>query len=419
MGLIYQEYLHSISRFFCLMQNTEFDIAIVGGGIVGLATAFQLQTNFSDLKIVVFEKEKELAFHQTGRNSGVIHSGLYYKSGSFKAINCVKGRKQLIEFAQKNNIDFDICGKIVVAVNTEESQRLEQLKINGEQNGLEGLKLLNPAEFKKIEPNAEGVKALWVPQAGIIDYKEVTNRFAENVKSMNSNSEIITNCHVLDYNDSLIKTSKGNFKAKHIIFCGGLFSDRLALKDKVKLDLQIIGFRGDYYSLAESAKSKVNNLIYPVPNAEFPFLGVHFTRMTNGDIECGPNAVFTFKREGYSKTAFSIKDTFQALSFSGTRKLFINHWKFGLNEYKRAFSKSLFLKELQKMMPSLKMNDIIKGRSGVRAMALGSDGQVIDDFKIVKNKNNIHVLNAPSPAATACLAIGEQILEEAKKHFKL
>ena len=401
------------------MQYTEFDIAIVGGGIVGLATAFQLQTNFSDLKIVVFEKEKELAFHQTGRNSGVIHSGLYYKSGSFKAINCVKGRKQLIEFAQKNNIDFDICGKIVVAVNTEESQRLEQLKINGEQNGLEGLKLLNPAEFKKIEPNAEGVKALWVPQAGIIDYKEVTNRFAENVKLMNSNSEIITNCHVLDYNDSLIKTSKGNFKAKYIIFCGGLFSDRLALKDKVKLDLQIVGFRGDYYSLAESAKSKVNNLIYPVPNAEFPFLGVHFTRMTNGDIECGPNAVFTFKREGYSKTAFSIKDTFQALSFSGTRKLFINHWKFGLNEYKRAFSKSLFLKELQKMMPSLKLNDIKKGRSGVRAMALGSDGQVIDDFKIVKNKNNIHVLNAPSPAATACLAIGEQILEEAKKHFKL
>ena len=326
------------------MQNTEFDIAIVGGGIVGLASAFQLQTNFPDLNIVVFEKEKELAFHQTGRNSGVIHSGLYYKSGSFKAINCVKGRKQLIEFAQKNNIDFDICGKIVVAVNTEESQRLEQLKINGEQNGLEGLKLLNPAEFKKIEPNAEGVKALWVPQAGIIDYKEVTNRFAENVKLMNSNSEIITNCHVLDYNDSLIKTSKGNFKAKHIIFCGGLFSDRLALKDKVKLDLQIVGFRGDYYSLAESAKSKVNNLIYPVPNDEFPFLGVHFTRLTNGDIECGPNAVFTFKREGYSKTAFSIKDTFQALSFSGTRKLFINHWKFGLNEYKRAFSKSLFLK---------------------------------------------------------------------------
>ena len=183
--------------------------------------------------------------------------------------------------------------------------------------------------------------------------------------------------------------------------------------------MQIVGFRGDYYSLSVSAKSKVNNLIYPVPNPEFPFLGVHFTRMTNGDIECGPNAVFTFKREGYSKVAFSLKDSIQALCFSGTLKLFINHWKVGLNEYKRAFSKSLFLKELQKMLPSLKMKDIIEGRSGVRAMALSSDGQVIDDFKIVKNKQNIHVLNAPSPAATACLAIGGQIMEEAKAHFKL
>jgi L-2-hydroxyglutarate oxidase len=401
------------------MQRTEFDIAIVGGGIVGLATAFQLQTNFPKLNIIVFEKEKELAFHQTGRNSGVIHSGLYYKPGSSKAKNCVKGRKQLIEFAKENNVDFDICGKIVVAVNTEESQRLEQLKINGEQNGLEGLKLLDPTDFKKIEPYVEGVKVLCVPEAGIIDYKGVTNKFAENVKSINLKSKIVTNCEVLNYKDSLIETSKGNFKAKHIIFCGGLFSDRLAVKDKIKLDMQIVGFRGDYYILSDIAKSKINNLIYPVPNADFPFLGVHFTRMTNGDVECGPNAVFTFKREGYSRTAFSIKDSLQALSFSGTRKLFINHWKFGLNEYKRAFSKSLFLKELQIMIPSLKINDIIRGKSGVRAMALGNDGEVIDDFKIVKNKKNIHVLNAPSPAATACLAIGEEIMEEAKIYFKL
>ncbi|MBC8266869.1 MAG: L-2-hydroxyglutarate oxidase [Flavobacteriales bacterium] len=401
------------------MQNKEFDIAIVGGGIVGLATAFSLQKKFSQLKLVVFEKEKELAFHQTGRNSGVIHSGLYYKPGSFKAKNCVEGRKQLIEFAKGNNVDYDVCGKIVVAINEEESRRLAQLKINGEKNGLVGLNLLSPDEFKKIEPNVEGVKALWVPEAGIIDYKGVTNKFSEKIQSINAKSRVITHCEVLDYNKSEIKTSKGIFNAKHIIFCGGLFADRLATKDKVKLDMQIVGFRGDYYELSDSAKSKVNNLIYPVPNPEFPFLGVHFTRMTNGDIECGPNAVFTFKREGYSKTAFNLKDTLQALSFSGTRKLFINHWKFGLNEYKRAFSKSLFLKELQKMIPSLKMSDIIEGRSGVRAMALGSDGGVIDDFKIVKNEKNIHVLNAPSPAATACLAIGEQISEEAKTHFKL
>ena len=401
------------------MQNKKYDIAIVGGGIVGLATAFQLQKNFPKLNLVVFEKEKELAFHQTGRNSGVIHSGLYYKPGSFKAKNCVEGRKQLVKFAKENNLDYDVCGKIVVAINEEESKRLDQLKINGEQNGLVGLKLLNPKEFQKIEPNVDGVKALWVPESGIIDFKEITNMFADKVKSINSESLIITNCEVKDYKENQIKTSKGIYKSKHIIFCGGLFADRLAVKDKVKLEMQIVGFRGDYYELSEKAKSKINNLVYPVPNPEFPFLGVHFTRITNGDIECGPNAVFTFKREGYSKAAFNLRDTLQALSFTGTRKLFINHWKFGLNEYKRAFSKYLFLKELQKMVPSLKVCDIISGRSGVRAMALGCDGEVIDDFKIVKNKRNIHVLNAPSPAATACLAIGKQIMEEAKSHFNL
>ena len=401
------------------MQKTEFQIAVVGGGIVGLATAFQLQTNFPDLNIVVFEKEKELAYHQSGRNSGVIHSGLYYKPKSDKSRNCVIGRKQLIEFAKKNNIFFDICGKIVVAVNREESQRLEKLKINGERNGLVGLKLLDPVDFREIEPNVVGEKALWVPESGIIDYKAVTNKFADNIQSINVNSEVITDCEVIDYKNSSLKTSKGFFKADHIIFCGGLFSDRLALKDKMKLDIKIVGFRGDYYRLSERARSKVNNLVYPLPNPDFPFLGVHFTRMFNGDIECGPNAVFTFKREGYSRIDFSIKDTLDALSFSGTQKLFINHWKFGLSEYKRAFSKSLFLKELQKIIPSLEMDDIIKGRSGVRAMALKNNGEILDDFLIVENKRNIHVVNAPSPAATACLAIGEKIMKASKKHFKL
>lgn len=401
------------------MQNIQFDIAIVGGGIVGLATAYQIQKEFPILNIVIFEKEKELAFHQTGRNSGVIHSGLYYKNGSLKAKNCVEGRKELIEFAQANKVEYDICGKIVVAINSVEAERLEDLKANGEKNGLKGLALLSPEEFKKIEPNIEGLKALWVPESGIINYKGIANKLAENVLAINPNSKVITSCEVFDYDANTIHTSNGEFIVKHIIFCGGLFSDRLAKKDKVKLDMQIVGFRGDYYKLTERAKSKVNHLVYPVPNADFPFLGVHFTRMTNGDIECGPNAVFTFKREGYSKTDFSFKDTLQALSFSGTWRLFINHWKFGINEYKRAFSKSLFLRELKKMMPSLKMEDIVEGRSGVRAMALGSNGEVIDDFKILKNKNNIHVLNAPSPAATACLAIGKQIMEQAKLHFNL
>jgi L-2-hydroxyglutarate oxidase len=401
------------------METNQYDIAIVGGGIVGLASGFQLQTNFPNLRIVIFEKENELAFHQTGNNSGVIHSGLYYKSGSYKANNCVSGRKLLIQFAKENNIDFDVCGKLVVAVNNDEAERLIELKNNGEKNGLIGLKILEPNEFKKIEPNISGVKALWVPQSGIIDYKSVTNKLAENILSINSKSLILTGCEVLDFFNNKIITSKGNFYSKHNIFCGGLFSDRLAIKDQLDLKMQIVGFRGDYYRLSESAKSKIKNLIYPVPNPDFPFLGVHFTRMTNGEIECGPNAVFTFKREGYNKFDFSFKDTFQSLSFIGTWKLFINNWKFGYNEYKRAFSKSLFLKELQKIIPSLKRDDIVSGRSGVRAMALDKNGKMIDDFKIVKNNNNLHVLNAPSPAATACLSIGIQIMEESKKIFKL
>ena len=401
------------------MEITQYDIAIVGGGIIGLATGFQLQTNFPNLRIVIFEKENELAFHQTGNNSGVIHSGLYYKYGSYKANNCVLGRKLLIQFAKENNIDFDVCGKLVVAVNNDEAERLIDLKKNGEKNGLIGLKILEPKEFKKIEPNISGVKALWVPQSGIIDYKSVTNKLAEKILSINSKSLILTGCKVLDFFNNKIITSKGNFYSRHNIFCGGLFSDRLAIKDQLDLKMQIVGFRGDYYRLSESAKPKIKNLIYPVPNPDFPFLGVHFTRMTNGEIECGPNAVFTFKREGYNKLDFSFRDTFQSLSFIGTWKLFINNWKFGYNEYKRAFSKSLFLKELQKILPSLKRDDIVNGRSGVRAMALDKNGKMIDDFKIVKNNNNLHVLNAPSPAATACLSIGIQIMEESKKNFKL
>ena len=401
------------------MNKINYDIAVIGGGIVGIGTAFKIQNKYPNLKIVVFEKEKELAYHQSGRNSGVIHSGLYYKPESKKAKNCIRGRKLLVEFAKKNNISYDVCGKIVVAVNDEESYRLEELKINGEKNGLIGLKLLNSEEIKKIEPNVVGLKALYIPEAGIIDYKQVTKKLAEKLQLINTNSRVITNCKVLDYNNDNIKTSKGNFKAHHIIFCGGLFSDRLAVNDGLNLDFKIVGFRGDYYKLVENAKSKVNHLIYPVPNPDFPFLGVHFTRMCNGDIECGPNAVFTFKREGYKRSDFSFKDTFDALKFSGTQKLFINQWKFGLNEYKRAFSKSLFLKELQKMIPLLEMRDIVKGRSGVRAIALQSNGEILDDFLIVKNNKNIHVLNAPSPAATACLAIGEEIMKVSKEYFKL
>ena len=401
------------------MKDIKYDVAVVGGGIIGLATGYKLQLKYPTLNIIILEKEKELAFHQTGRNSGVIHSGLYYNPGSSKAKNCVDGRKQLVEFAKRNQIDYDVCGKIILATNLIEKDRLSELKIRGEQNGLIGLQIIGKDKIREIEPFAEGMSALFVPESGIIDYKGVTNKLADLIIQINPNSKIQTSCKVLDVNDEVLLTNQGNIQTYHTVFCGGLFSDRLAKKDDMKLKMRIVGFRGDYYDLEDHAKAKINNLIYPVPNPEFPFLGVHFTRMTDGNIECGPNAVFTFKREGYGKTDFSLKDTLDALTFSGTWRLFINHWKFGLNEYRRAFSKRLFLKELRKMLPSLKMSDIKSGRSGVRAMALSHEGEVFDDFKIVKNEKNIHVLNAPSPAATACLSIADEIVKYTSESFDL
>ena len=401
------------------MEELKFDVAIVGGGIVGLATAYKLQLKYPKLCLAVVEKEDSLAFHQTGRNSGVIHSGLYYKPNSLKAKNCVNGRKQLVEFAKNNNIDYDVCGKIVLATNKREAKKLLQLKINGEKNGLKDLKILDSNELKEIEPNAVGKSALYVPESGIIDYKQTTKKFAEKITSINNKSKIILSCEVFNFKNDYLLTSKGKIYTKNNIFCAGLFSDRLAGKDNLKTNMKIVSFRGDYYKLKESSKHMIKNLIYPVPNPEFPFLGVHLTRMTNGSIECGPNAVYSFKREGYSKFSFNLMDTIESLFFIGTLKLFINHWKFGLNEYKRSFSKRLFLRDLQKLVPSLMLNDLEKGKSGVRAMALGEEGDVIDDFKIIKNNKNIHVLNAPSPAATACLAIADNIVLVFAKHFSL
>ena len=399
-----------------------YDIIVIGGGIVGLATAYKLQKKYAHLTIAVLEKEKSLAFHQTGRNSGVIHSGLYYRPGSFRASNCVNGRKQLVAFAEKYHIDYDVCGKIVVATHEDEMPRLEMIRENGVKNGLEGIEIIDSTRISEIEPFIDGIKALWVPESGIIDYKAVTLKLAELIKEINSNSDIITNCEAKYFDkDELSKvyTNLGTYTTRYLVFCGGLHSDRLARKDKVNLDMRIVGFRGDYYDLTDVGMKKIKNLVYPVPNPEFPFLGVHFTRLVDGSVECGPNAVFTFKREGYGKTDFNLIDTIEALIYKGTWKLFFKHWRFGLEEYKRAFSKRLFLKQLQRMCPSLSMEDIKPGRSGVRAMALGDSGDVIDDFKIEYQNQSIHVLNAPSPAATACLAIGDEVMNMAEKHFDL
>lgn len=407
------------------MNNNNFHIIVVGGGIVGLASAYKMQLKYPHLRIAVLEKEAGLADHQTGNNSGVIHSGIYYKPGSYKAKNCVDGRRELVKFAQEHNVKHDVCGKIIVAVEEWELPLLDKIYQRGLENDIEGIKMIDADEIKAIEPFCEGIKGILVPCTGIIDFRGATEKMAELLVKINPASKVFTNTEAISIEDKgetqVIHTNKGDFTAQRLIFCCGLQSDRMAKKDNVPLkDLKIVGFRGDYFDLSEKGLHKVKHLIYPVPNPEFPFLGVHFTRMALGGVECGPNAVFTFKREGYKKTSFSLKDSIDALTYKGTWKLFFKHWRFGLNEYRRAFSQKLFLKTLQRMVPSLTMEDIVpSSRSGVRAMALGSDGEMIEDFKIEYKNNAIHVLNAPSPAATACLAIGSEVCKMAEEHLNL
>lgn len=400
-----------------------YDIAVIGGGIVGAATFYKLQMRFPELKLALIEKEALLADHQTGHNSGVIHSGLYYKPGSLKAKNCVQGRHELVAFAKEHKIAHDICGKVVVATKESELPQLEKIYNTGLENKIEGLEKITAEQIKEIEPYCEGVAGLLVPCTGIIDFRGATEKMVEIGLTIQLESKLFLEHEVIDVRKegetSVVVTNKGTVKARYLVFCAGLQADRLAKKDGVQLKEKVVGFRGDYYELTDEAKHKVKHLIYPVPNPAMPFLGVHFTRMTNGDIECGPNAVFTFKREGYGKTDFSLKDTVDALTYKGTWNLFFQNMSFGINEYRRAFSKRLFLKTLQGLIPSLTMEDIKPGRAGVRALLLSQDGDTRDDFRIEYHGNSIHVLNAPSPAATASLSIGGYIADEAEKHFGL
>lgn len=400
-----------------MSEQETWDLTIVGGGIVGAATLYKLQTRFPSLRILLLEKEKALADHQTGNNSGVIHSGIYYKPGSYKARNCVEGRRELVAFAKDHRVKHDICGKLIVATDKEELPRLEKIFNTGVENGIEDMERVDAAQVREIEPFCEGIAGVRVGCTGIIDFRGATETMAALALGANPASRVALGEEFIGISQegpvSVVRTNKGTYRTRFAIFCGGLQSDRLAKADGAVVKERIVGFRGDYYDLTEQGRHKVKHLIYPVPDPRFPFLGVHFTRMTDGSIECGPNAVFTFKREGYGKTDFDARDSWDALSYGGTWKLFMRNMGYGINEYRRAFSKRLFLRTLQRLIPALTMEDIKPGRAGVRAMLLGTDGNMVDDFRIERMGNHIHVLNAPSPAATAALAIGGHITEMA------
>jgi len=397
-----------------------YDIIIIGGGIVGMATALQIKERNEKLKVLVLEKEDVLAKHQTGNNSGVIHSGIYYKPGSLKALNCIRGYNQLIEFCNKEDIKYELCGKIIVATSEHEMIALNNIYERGIENGLQNLKRLkSKEELNEYEPYVNGIAGIVVPQTGIIDYTLVTNKYAEVFKR--KNGEIKLGEKVINIKNKLttseIITQNTTYEAKIIINCAGLNCDEIAAMNKHKIDFRIIPFRGEYFEMKPEKNYLVKNLIYPVPDPSFPFLGVHFTRMVNGGIEAGPNAVFALKKEGYKKTDFVLGDVARSLSWKGFQKVMFKYWKTGLGEYYRSFSKTAFTKALQKLIPSIKENDLIPGGAGVRAQACDRNGGLIDDFLILEDQYIINVGNAPSPAATSSLSIGQTIAEMAIKRF--
>jgi len=403
------------------MASSEYDIAIIGGGIVGTATAMALVKQTRS-RVVVLEAEGNLAAHQTGHNSGVIHSGIYYKPGSLKARNCVEGREAMYQFCEEHGIAHDNCGKIIVATNEKEIPALNRLEERGHANGLVGLRRLNSREeIRGYEPHVNGIAGLFVPQTGIVDYKQVTAAYGNIVRE--NGGEIRLNSKVNKVQRSqgaiVLETETGAVSARNLINCGGLQSDRVARMYGIDPKLQIVPFRGEYYELRKESEHLVKNLIYPVPDPQFPFLGVHFTRMIHGGIEAGPNAVLSFKREGYSKWAISPKDILTYLFYSGFWHMAMKHWKMGFGEFYRSYSKRAFVKALQRLLPDLTMDDVHASGAGVRAQALEPNGQLTDDFRIVEAEHMVHVLNAPSPAATASISIGKAIAEMAKKNFNL
>jgi len=398
----------------------RYDIIIIGGGIVGLSTAIRIKEISPGLKVAILEKENTVAKHQTGNNSGVIHAGVYYKPGSLKATNCRSGYNQLLNFCNKEGIRYDLCGKLIVATLREELPRLDNLYERSLQNGLDKVKKLPGEAIKEYEPYATGLAALWVPYTGIVDYTEVSLKYAE-VFSERLGGEIFLNRHVTNIisntNHSEIITRDGNYQANLIINTAGLFSDEIAKLNHPQLNVRIIPFRGEYVMLKKAKSYLVKNLIYPVPDPNFPFLGVHFTRRIQGGTEAGPNAVWAFKREGYKKTDFELTEFFGALGWKGFRKVMMQYWKMGLGEYYRSYNKFALTRALQRLVPEVRSEDLDSGGAGVRAQACDKNGGLVDDFLFVEDKFIINVLNTPSPAATASLAIGQSIAEKAVARF--
>jgi L-2-hydroxyglutarate oxidase LhgO len=399
------------------MCDSRCDVLIVGGGIVGLAVALEITRRFPRLRLLLLEKEAGVGRHQSGHNSGVIHSGVYYKPGSLKAKLCVEGARAMIAFCGEHGLPHSVCGNIIVATHEEEFPRLEELRRRGEANGLTGLRLIGADELRAFEPHASGLRALVVPSTGITDYAAVCQKYAELIRAQGGT--ILTSTAVTGLktfpNEVVVETSSQSFSATYLINCAGLFSDRIARMAGQKPTVIIVPFRGEYYDLIPQRSSLVRALIYPVPDPQFPFLGVHFTRRVDGTVDAGPNAVLAFRREGYRRTDFSPYDLASSLAFPGFWRMAAKHWRSGLHEFHRSFSKSEFVRALQRFLPEVREEDLVPGGSGVRAQALRRDGTLVDDFQFVPSGKMLHVLNVPSPAATASLLIGRAIVDTAEE----
>ncbi|HEU0020435.1 MAG TPA: L-2-hydroxyglutarate oxidase [Dehalococcoidia bacterium] len=400
-------------------HSGEYDVVVIGGGILGLSTAMQLGQRYPSVKVAVVEKEVSLATHQTGHNSGVIHSGIYYRPGSWKSRFCVAGVQKLVQFCDENEIEYARCGKAIVATHQSELGRLEDLYQRGVANGVTGLELVGPERLREIEPHTVGVRALWAPNTGIVDYVKVANAYA--FRFQQAGGDIFTGAPVhgvAPSGDALaVETSQGTLIARNIINCAGLYADRVARMTGEKTQVQIIPFRGEYYTLRPESRHLVRGLIYPVPDPRFPFLGVHYTRNIHGGVEAGPNAVLAWAREGYTKSSFNLGETLGAVTFPGFWKMSMKHWKTGMSEMHRSYSKNVFVKDLQKLIPEIRAEDLASGGAGVRAQAVDRNGALLDDFSILRGRNAVHVLNAPSPGATSSLAIGEHLVGLAVEAF--